>query len=94
MKYGPLCAVWFEGVSEILVEVHKLLHFSGVDGVGGVGGVGGMIGGFAVGIILAVIIYFAFIRDTTKIKPESCPAAKVEVSLIGVQRSMASQGWF
>ena len=39
-------------------------------------GVGGMIGGFAVGIILAVIIYFAFIRDTTKTKPESCPEAK------------------
>ena len=46
------------------------------NGVGGFSGVGGMIGGFAVGIILAVIIYFAFIRDTTKIKPESCPEAK------------------
>ena len=49
----------------------------GVNGTGGknVSGIGvsGIIGGFAIGIILAVIIYFAFIRDTTKIKPEACP---------------------
>lgn len=34
----------------------------------------GVIGGFIFGIMIATIIYYAFIRDTTKIDPKDCPA--------------------
>lgn len=33
----------------------------------------GAIGGFIFGIIIAALVYFMFIQDTSKIDPEDCP---------------------